>query len=157
MQLDRDLQIFFDTPNHISAPWALLLSAKPGSINNNSSSVVTFYDGTTRQFQTLRIRWNDGEVNYIVTGNTTVSSFPLDTTKLNHIAFERNGNKLCFWLNGEQKKTESIILGDVASIRIGVNELGILSLYNRNLNKQDIVQHFIDHHVENFTEDKVLI
>ena len=109
------------------------------------------------------IRWAKGVFKYTISpvstdtsdGNTT--EFNLDTTQLNHIAFEYLGNnKLTVWINGMQKKQHNLILGSLSHIIVGVKELGILSLYNRDLNKAEIVQHFIDNHVENFTNDEVL-
>ena len=61
------------------------------------------------------------------------------------------------WLNGMQKDMLDTVLGVMHDIIMDVEELGILSLYNRNLSKQEIVQHFVDHHVQNFTDNEVLI
>ena len=36
-------------------------------------------------------------------------------------------------------------------------QIGILSIYNRQLSKPELIQHFIDYHVPNFTDDEVLI
>ena len=84
----------------------------------------------------------------------------VDPTKLNHIALEYNDNKVCFWVNGVQIKApmhENLILGNLLRIAIGVKTLGLLSFYDRHLSKPEIIQHFVDHHVQNFTNDEVLI
>jgi hypothetical protein len=93
---------------------------------------------------------NNGPPEYDIT-------LDLDTTVFNHIAFEYDRNKLTVWINGMSKKSTTTELGNITDIKIGVQELGIISLYNRNLVKPEIIQHYIDHHVENFTYDKVLI
>jgi hypothetical protein len=75
------------------------------------------------------------------------------------MAFEYTGSKLTTWLNGEQKKMHNnVTLNKLSALKIGGSgDLGILSLYNRDLSKQEIVQHFVDYHVSNFTNDEVLI
>ena len=82
----------------------------------------------------------------------------VDPSQLNSIAFTYNEDKLMIWLNGVLKKTKvNLDLGELSLIYIGVKELGILSLYSRMLNKLEIAEHFVEHHVKNFTDGEVLI
>ena len=81
----------------------------------------------------------------------------VDTTKLNHVTIQCVANKLNVWINGKQIRQHNLNFDSLHYIRMGMKELGIVSLYDRNLNKGEIVQHFVDHHVENFTDDEVLI
>ena len=103
-----------------------------------------------------------GTLKYAITDNFNNSrngiAFDVDTTQLNHIVFEYAGGKLAVWLNGVQKRMHNTNLDNLSNLRIGGSgELGIVSLYNRDLNKMEIIQHFVDHHVVNFTNDNILI
>ena len=66
-------------------------------------------------------------------------------------------NKLNIWLNGKQINQYYGTFVLLNQINVGVKEVGIVSLYNRDLNKLEMIQHFVDYHVENFTNDEVLI
>ena len=84
----------------------------------------------------------------------------LDTTQLHHVAivYDDNDNKLTFWVNGRLENTvKNAISGVPTRVRLGAKEYGIVSLYNRALNKHEVIQHFVDNHVMNFTDDEVLV
>ena len=66
--------------------------------------------------------------------------------------------KLTFWVNDKLETTvKNTRLDKHLYARLGAKEYGIVSLYNRALNKHEVTQHFVDNHVMNFTDDKVLI
>ena len=84
----------------------------------------------------------------------------LDTTQLNHvvIVYEDSNNKLTFWVNGKLETTvKNTISGVPIQVNLRAKEYGIVSLYNRALSKHEVIQHFVDNHVVNFTNDEVLI
>ena len=84
-------------------------------------------------------------------------SIDIDTTQFNHIAFEYFGNKLTVWVNGKSRKSYNIDLGNLCSISINVDQLGVVSLYNRELSKTEVAEHFVEYQVKNFSNDEVLI
>ena len=81
----------------------------------------------------------------------------IDTTEFNHIAFEYVRNKLTLWVNGKSRKSHNVDLGELSDIRIDVQQLGVLSLYNRELSKTEVAEHFVEYQVNNFSNDEVLI
>ena len=88
----------------------------------------------------------------------TSSVFGLLHQDFHHISIEYVDNTLCFWVNGVQKDSYRSWLNlQLQSFSLSVQKLGILSFYYRNLSKAEIVQHFIDYHVQNFTDDEILI
>ena len=103
-------------------------------------------DGLTFTIYTIH-----GEVEY------TASVPDLSQKDFVHISIEYVSRKLCVWIDGVQRISYTTNLVYLQGIELSVQKLGILSFYNRNLGKPEIVQHFIDHHVKNFTNDKVLI
>lgn len=160
IQLDSQLRIDFKPSHSLPAPWTFFFSARPDQVNN-IDSMMSFYKSTGQIFTYISIRWTPGIFKYAITKDVmnarNTIEFKVDTTQLNHIAFEYMGSKLVLWINGMQKRQHNnLTLGNITNIRTEVKELGILSLYNRDLNKMEIIQHFIDHHVENFTNDEVL-
>ena len=154
MELRSPLRISFDPQKLLQAPWTLLFSVRPGlTPPRKNDCYLNFFTGQNTNI--IRTEWELESFRYTVGTNENTHS--IDNTELNHIALEYTGNKLCMWLNGMQKDMRDTVLGGMAAITMGVEELGILSLYNRNLSKQEIVQHFVDHHVQNFTDNEVLI
>ena len=82
----------------------------------------------------------------------------MDTTQFIHMAFEYVGNKLTVWVNGKSRKSHNVDLGELSDIRINVQQLGVLSLYNRELSKTEVAEHFVEYQVKNFSNnDEVLI
>jgi hypothetical protein len=163
MQLNSQLEIIIKPLHHLAAPWTFLFSVRPGDsppLSNNETTIL-FINPINHSIPFIRTTWTSTSFKYSIThnvinfGNTT--TFDLDTTQLNHIAFEYVGTKLTVWINGMSRKTHNTVLGGIFGIRMGVKELGILSLYGRELNKGEIVEHFIENHVKNFTDDEVLI
>ena len=84
-------------------------------------------------------------------------SINVDTTQFNHIAFEYVGNKLTVWVNGISRKSYNINLPDLSRISINADQLGVLSIYGRELSKTEVAEHFVEYQVKNFSNDEVLI
>ncbi len=154
MELNSPIGIDFGL-TFLPPPWTLLFSARPVHQHENRS-IITFFNQATQVATNLTMKLAPEGFKYLLPGNEAVVH-NMNTTNLNHIAIEYTENNLSVWLNGIQKQMHSGALGELKIIVIGVKELGIVSLYNRSLNKQEIVQHFIDNHVQNFTNDEVLI
>ena len=161
MRLDRPLQIFFNRPHYIRQPWNLLFSAKPVGNGSNNVAYLAFKNNEDRWIA-LNIRWNTDSVSLNVLNPSQKTIFsttiPLDVTILNHFSIEYVEDKLRFWINGEQKDvfmTQDLM--NLHGITMNIEQLGILSFYGRNLNKQEIIQHFVQQHVSNFTDHEVLL
>ena len=100
--------------------------------------------------------WSSGTFTYTLPNQNAIS-IDMDTTQFNHIAFEYVGNKLTLWINGKSRKSHNVHLDKLVIIRIDVQQLGVLSLYNRELSKTEVAEHFVEYQVKNFTDDEVLI
>ena len=158
MQLNEDLRI---TPTNLASPWLLLFSAKFEEPMPTNNSVLTFYDDQSTMY--LIMAWSSGTFRYAITEtiitkqNTT--SIDIDTTQFNHIAFEYAKNKLTLWVNGKSRKSHTVDLGNLSDISIDVHQLGVVSLYNRELSKSEVAEHFVEYQVKHFANDfiKVLI
>ena len=160
MRLDRPLQIFFNRPRYISQPWNLLFSAKPGNGSNNVTSLA--FKNNEGRWIALNIRWNTNSVSLNVLNPSQETIFsttiPLDVTILNHFSIEYVEDKLFFWINGEQKdvfRTQDLV--NLLGITMNIEQLGALSFYEKNLNEFEIIQHFVQWHVTNFSRHKVLL
>lgn len=154
---NSNLEVYFNPPNIIPQPWNLSFSA----IIPNTVSTLTFeVDQGTRSH--VRIFWNADALTFVIYNihrqiEYTDHVSGLSQQDFQHISIEYADSKLLFWVNGVQKIAHRSLNLKLLSIELSVQKLGILSFYNRDLNKQEIVQHFIDNHVENFTDDEVLI
>ena len=107
------------------------------------------------------MRWTSGTFSYAITDtvktNQNTTSIAIDTTQFNHIAFEYVGNKLTVWVNDKSRKSHNVDLGKLSDILLDVHQLGVVSLYNRELSKTKIAEHFVEYQVKNFSNDEVLI
>ena len=163
VRLYSELLIDFTPPRYLETPCTFIFSARPGNppLSAYSDSILTFYNTDTHIFTYITIMWALDGFTYAITDDvmTNSNSVPINvnTAQLNHISFQCVGSKVNVWLNGKQIRQHNVSLGSLSDIRVGVKEVGIVSLYNRDLNKMEMIQHFIDHHVENFTNDEVLI
>ena len=97
----------------------------------------------------MEILWNvDGLtfVIYDIHGQKlyTISVSGLSQQDFNHVSIKYVDNKLCFWVNVVQKIAYRSLNLQLLSTELSLQKLGILSFCNRNLNKQEIVQHFFD-------------
>ena len=152
-----NLEVYFNPPNTMPAPWNLSFSA----VIPNTTSTFWFQVNPSVRSR-IEMLWNvDGLtfVIYDIRGQIeyTSSVSGLSQQDFHHVSIEYVDSKLCFWVNGVQEIVYRSLNLQLLSIELSVPKLGILSFYNRDLNKHEIVQHFIDHHVQNFTNDEVLI
>ena len=162
MELNSELRIDFRPTSQLSPPWTFIFSAQPGDSapRSNNASIISFYNPNNQHINYISTMWTSTSFKYAITRDImnldNTIKLNLDTSVLNHIAFEYAGNKLTVWLNGKSRKMHNIELGNISDVRMGVKQLGLLSLYNRELNKQEIIEHFVMRHVKNFTNDEIL-
>ena len=155
MRLETPLSITFNDP--VSQPWNLLFSAKP-SQDANHISIALQNPGDVPGV--ININWMGGVMNYSVEfiGKKNVDPAPIemDTNRFNHISIICESNTISFRVNGIQRAVSN---KNITLTRVFVNlgELGVLDMYGRKLSKSEMVQHFIDNHVKNFTDDEILI
>ena len=152
MQLTGQLDIYTQINAKLTQPWTFLFSAKPNLPSGNNRSYLLF--GTN---SSLFLDWSSGTFNYEMPNQIDRISIDIDTTQFNHIAFEYVGNKLTVWVNGKSRKSYNIDLPDLSSISINVDQLGVLSRYDRELRKTEVAEHFVEYQVKNFSNDEVLI
>ena len=153
MKLTGQLDIFTQINANLTQPWTFLFSAKPNLPSGNNRSYLGF--GTN---SSLFLDWSSGTFNYEMPNQIDRISIDIDTTQFNHIAFEYVGNKLTFWINGKSRKSYNIDLPDLSSISINADQLGVLSLYDRELSKTEVAEHFVEYQVKNFSNNaQVLI
>ena len=151
-----NLEIYFNPPNTMPAPWNLSFSAV---IPNTVSTFLFQVNPSVRS--RMRMFWNVGGLTFVIYdihGDVEYTIMSKGSPQdFQHVSIEYVDNRLCFWVNGVLKDSYRSLNLQLLSIELSVQKLGTLSFYNRNLGKPEIVQHFIDHHVKNFTNDKVLI
>ena len=152
-----NLEIYFNPPNTMPAPWNLSFSAV---IPNTLSTLRLQVNPVARS--RIEMLWNDDGLTFDIYDihdqkEYTRSVSGLSQQDFHHVSIEYVDNRLCFWVNGVLKGSYRSLNLQLLSIELSVQKLGILSFYNRNLGKPEIVQHFIDYHVQNFTNDEVLI
>ena len=161
MQLNHHLLITPNVNNRLPEPWTFLFSAKFEEPLPNNSSILTFTTANQPSMYIYIMMWSSGTFKYAITDtvmtNQNAISIDIDTTQLSHIAFEYVGNKLTLWINGKSRKSHNVDLGELSDIRIDVHQLGVVSLYNRELSKTEIAEHFVEYQVKNFSNDEVLI
>ena len=145
--------------SQINPPWNLSFSARgvEATPPNNNHFTLSFDTSLS-----LIVSFGDENVSFVVKNrineNVLFQSEFSDLSSLNHYSIEYVDNKLCIWINGEQKdvyRTESLTA--LRGISLNIHQLGIFTFYEKNLNKQEIIQHFIEYHVSNFTNDEVLL
>ena len=120
-----------------------MFSAKPNLPSGNNRSYLGF--GASGS---LFLDWSSGTFNYEIPNQIDRISINVDTTQFNHIAFEYVGNKLTVWVNGKSRKSYNINLPDLSSISINADQLGVLSLYGRELSKTEVAEHFVEYQEE---------
>jgi hypothetical protein len=163
VQLTGQIRADFKPLHKLEQPWTFILTGKPGEnppILNNRLNFT--FEKSNRTIKNLLTRWVDNKYEYAITDDVmtreNTDSIKIDPSRLNSIAFTYERNQLMIWLNGLPKKTkDNLDLGGLLVILIGVEEIGIFSLYSRMLSKLEIAEHFVEYQVENFTNDEVLI
>ena len=151
-----NLEIYFHPPNTIPAPRNLSFSA----VIPNTVSTFWFQVNPVARSR-IEMFWNVGGLTFVIYDihgqiEDTIMSKGLPQD-FHHVSIEYVDNRLCFWVNSELKDSYRSLNLQLLSIELSVPKLGILSFYNRNVGKPEIVQHFIDYHVQNFTNDEVII
>ena len=156
MQLNRYLRITPSALHNLSEPWTFLFSAKlrkPPTIN----SFALYFTDANQRLLHMFMRWSSGTFIYTLP-NQNETSIDVDTTQFIHMTFEYVGNKLTLWINGKSRKSHNVDLGELSDIRINVQQLGVVSLYNRELSKTEVAEHFVEYQVKNFSNNaQVLI
>ena len=153
IQLNRSLEILLI--DELPEPWTLLFSAKLDKTLTIAYFTLTFTDANLRLWP-MTMRWSSGTFTYDLP-NQNPTSIDVDTAEFNHMAFEYVGNKLTVWVNGKSRKSHNVDLANLSRITMNVNQLGVLSLYNRELSKTEVAEHFVEYQVKNFSNDEVLI
>ena len=152
-QLNRSLTI--SLIDELPEPWTLLFSAKLDNTLTIKYFNLTFTDANLRIWP-ITARWSSGTFTYDLP-NQNATSIDVDTTQFMHMAFEYVGNKLTLWVNGKSRKSHNVDLANLSRISMNVNQLGVLSLYRRELSKTEVAEHFVEYQVKNFSNDEVLI
>ena len=140
-----------------SKPWTILFSAK--SLGEGTDGVWIKCRQADRTYMYIVMRWGSGVLKYKISNDEhAIPNLPirLDTTKFNHVALECVDNKLVIWINGKSRKMHDVDLGFIYEMKPGNEQLGIFNVYDRNLSKSEIAEHFVEYHVKNFTTDEVL-
>ena len=154
MQLNQFLTIRLN--DGLIEPWTVLFSAKLHKTPTIDYFHLSFTDANQR-ILSIDTRWSSGTFTYTLP-NQNATSIDVDTTQFIHMAFEYVGNKLTLWVNGKSRKSHNVDLGDLSRITMRVNQLGVLSLYNRELSKTEVAEHFVEYQVKNFSNNaQVLI
>ena len=117
-------------------PWTFLFSVKFEEPLLANQSLLSFT--TANQTSTyIYIRWTSGTFTYILS-NQNATSIDIDTTQFNHMAFE-------YVVNGKSRKSHNVDFGSLSGILLYAHQLGVLSLYNRELSKTEIAEHFVEY------------
>ena len=152
IQLNRSLEILLI--DELPEPWTLLFSAKLDKTLTIAYFTLTFTDANLRLWP-MTMRWSSGTFTYDLP-NQNPTSIDVDTAEFNHMV-EYVGNKLTVWVNGKSRKSHNVDLANLSRITMNVDQLGVVSLYNRELSKTEVAEHFVEYQVKNFSNDEVLI
>ena len=138
------------TPN-LPKPWTFLFSIKPNDPPRPTNNLILNFGARDN----IMLSWSQNSLTYTISGQNPIT-IEIDTSKLNQFALEYIGKKLILWVNGISRKTHTdILLNNFLNVQIGVNFIGVVSIYSRNLSKQEIIEHFVEYHVKAFADDEV--
>ena len=92
-------------------------------------------------------------------GEFFTSFYPVNSQQLIHISIGCESKTISPRVNGKPRRDYKLDFNhELTNVYIKAPaQIGILSIYNRQLSKSELIQHFIDYHVPNFTDDEVLI
>ena len=153
MQLNRYLRIrLYDG---LIGPWTFLFSAKLDK-TPTTDFFTLYFAHPNQRLMLINMGWTSGTFTYTLPNQNEIS-IDVDTTQFIHIAFEYVGDKLTLWINGKSRKSHNVHLNKLSNIRIDVQQLGVVSLYERELSKTEVAEHFVEYQVKNFSNDEVLI
>ena len=156
MLLKRLLLITPNVSLRLPEPWTFLFSAKLHKTPTIDYCELSFTDANQR-ILSIDTRWSSGTFTYTLP-NQNETSIDVDTTQFIHMAFEYVGDKLTLWINGKSRKSHNVDLGDLSRITMNVYQLGVVSLYDRELSKTEVAEHFVEYQVKNFSNNaQVLI
>lgn len=143
------------TPN-LPKPWTILFSAKPHDPPSHLNDItLNFAEQVPGVRDNIVISWSQNTFTYTISGQNP-TSIEIDTSELNHFAFEYSGEKLIVWKNGVKTNTHTnLSLSNFLNMLIGSNFIGAVAIFNRELSKQEIVEHFVEFHVKPFTTNEV--
>ena len=154
MQLDDELR--FNLPLNKVLLWTFLFSTKPNRLSLNSAYLEF---SKPRNNIYLDMLFDSRTFSYAINHTPVLQngkSIDIDLTQFNHFAFEYVGNKLTLWVNGKSRKSDNISNIQLSSRSMNVDQLGVVSLYNHELNKSEVAEQS-QYQVKNFTNDEVLI
>ena len=157
MQINEDVHI--PIIKGIGVSWSITLSFNPFSVIYPQMLFTVDTLGASLGFytdQTLNII----NFTYRAAGDMLRTFFyRINSKQLIHLSIEGETNKISLRVNGKPWcNVEFDYDRDLTYVNIYSGmEIGILSIYNRRLSKSEFIQHFIDYHVPNFTDDEVLI
>ena len=148
----------------IGNSWSFILSFNPFTNSRDTLFRLTLrnyrlskllYDS----FISFHTSYTTNRINFRYL-NGQNSFYPINTKEqLIHLSIGCESNTISLRINGKPWRNYEFgydhELADV-SILAPV-EIGMLSIYNRRLSKSEFIQHFIDYHVPNFTDDELLI
>ena len=145
-------------PNNEQGTTVIKLSLRtdlPNSHEQNKSIFLQLpFDGSKIIFDYINYR------NIHSRGDVELSSFyPVNSQQLIHLSIGCESNTISLRVNGKPWRDYKLNYNHkLTNISISAPaQIGILSIYNRQLSKPELIQHFIDYHVSNFTNDEVLI
>jgi len=151
------MSIRFRAPR--SAPWTLIFSANPGNPEESQRSrTMLDFD----QNKTLKFEWDETSFTHKIKQNQRIlaeKTVKVNTDEFHHFAFTYANRIFTFYLDGEKLKEHNApSFNQLVTIILGFAKMGLLHFYDRKLKEMEIVEHFVDFHLENFTNNhKVLI
>ena len=138
------------TPN-LSKPWTFLFSIKHNHSHPPTPANDFIFNFGGDNVILISLTQN----NFIYTiGKQDPVMVEIDTSKLNHFAWEYAGKKLILWVNGISRKTHTDLPPQNFLI-LNTDVIGVVSIYSRKLSRQEIIEHFVDYHVKAFADDEV--
>ena len=141
-------------PNPPPDVWTFLFSVQPANQETLTKNIYLFFTRSGVN-KIMKIEYNLNKFKILINDQEKVI-FDINTNKLNHFALEYNDNNLIVWANGVSRKTHTLDLSSLGGLRLPSNFYGVVSLYNRELSKLEIVEHYVKYHVKAFTNDEVL-
>ena len=153
----------------IGNEWSFILSYNPFTDLRNNLIVLSLHskDNITRYIH-LSSSLNKSKIIFkygiIKSDNTSLTPlmetfYPINPKQLIHISVVCATKTITLRVNGKPWRDYKPNRNhELRNVTISFpTQIGILSIYNRQLSKPELIQHFIDYHVPNFTDDEVLI
>jgi hypothetical protein len=172
MRINERMEIHIE---EIGNSWSFILSFNPFTDYSHSILGLDFFGGGPDSRRRSNLRFSiDRTLNRIEFGYASYplplldfshgirnygSFYPINSKQLIHLSIGCETNTISLRVNGKPWRNDEF---DYNHELTGVNissgtEIGILSIYNRRLSKSEFIQHIIDYHVPNFTDNVILI